>query len=599
MAFAYRQKVESLRIDVGQVATYSLSGYGHLDLHRLVKNLPRLVDLEFYHQKDMAPYRNLDDTIKWTYPDSLFQALEEHNPEVYLAAENVDPSRGDKSTVTHLRSWRWSSRLAGKDRPVEKLLEIHLSAPFVGLRKLSFVNYQIPCLRKDEEDPKHEELLAESLRVLPNLEHIVFESSTLVNTRLLSLLPKNLHKVELINCWEVTSEDFKSFIVTHGSQLRCLTLNHNQSLSLSWLPSLGVACPHLQVLRMDFGYFNLHATYHDAQPNYEKLLIPGETPTWPSTLQSLEITEARKWEAAAAEMFFQSLIGSAADLPDLRHLVIHGGLMNLGWRDRATFRDNWEKTLGRVFKRELEPYRKHFTISDGFTKGQSDPSHPDQTNGAADEGQGANSLMRRSSRAHQTTNSHWSGIPILNETSLATSSATSSAAGLQKSEVKEPQQQPSPPSRRSTRQSTRPVQTGKYAEDSSDHESDDEQVLPSTSVSSGEVSRRRRLAREAEVLRQTTGHIYARHDELPSSPPSTPPNSTSGSEDELSTGMTKAKGKQKEFIQGLCEVVDIKIDNQRPTEWQVTEADFLDSEPEGDDDWNGNDDFDMTAGYAW
>ena len=38
-------------------------------------------------------------------------------------------------------------------------------------------------------------------------------------------------------------------------------------------------------------------------------------------------------------------------------------------------------------------------------------------------------------------------------------------------------------------------------------------------------------------------------------------------------------------IQGLCTVVDVRIDNQRPRENQYTEAHFWDSEPSGDEDW--------------
>ncbi|KAE9983859.1 hypothetical protein EG328_009473 [Venturia inaequalis] len=39
-------------------------------------------------------------------------------------------------------------------------------------------------------------------------------------------------------------------------------------------------------------------------------------------------------------------------------------------------------------------------------------------------------------------------------------------------------------------------------------------------------------------------------------------------------------------IQGMCDVVDIRIDNLRPTENQMHESDFLDSEPSGDEDWD-------------
>ena len=44
-------------------------------------------------------------------------------------------------------------------------------------------------------------------------------------------------------------------------------------------------------------------------------------------------------------------------------------------------------------------------------------------------------------------------------------------------------------------------------------------------------------------------------------------------------------------IQGMCEVVDVRIDNLRPAESQFTEGDFLDSDRDEDDDgeWNGED----------
>ncbi|RAL02423.1 uncharacterized protein BO80DRAFT_352385 [Aspergillus ibericus CBS 121593] len=52
-------------------------------------------------------------------------------------------------------------------------------------------------------------------------------------------------------------------------------------------------------------------------------------------------------------------------------------------------------------------------------------------------------------------------------------------------------------------------------------------------------------------------------------------------------------------IQGMCDVVMVRIDNQRPTETQFNEEDFLDEELSGDEDWNGND-LDVTHGrHAW
>ncbi|KAF2128944.1 hypothetical protein P153DRAFT_367248 [Dothidotthia symphoricarpi CBS 119687] len=52
-------------------------------------------------------------------------------------------------------------------------------------------------------------------------------------------------------------------------------------------------------------------------------------------------------------------------------------------------------------------------------------------------------------------------------------------------------------------------------------------------------------------------------------------------------------------VQGLCHTVIFRIDNFRPREEIYNEADFLDAEPSGDEEWNGNDDNEDEEGYAW
>lgn len=52
------------------------------------------------------------------------------------------------------------------------------------------------------------------------------------------------------------------------------------------------------------------------------------------------------------------------------------------------------------------------------------------------------------------------------------------------------------------------------------------------------------------------------------------------------------------YVQGMCDVVMIRIDNHRPAETQFNENDFLDDELSGDEDWNGHD-FDPDGGHAW
>ncbi|KAJ5493413.1 hypothetical protein N7539_002159 [Penicillium diatomitis] len=50
--------------------------------------------------------------------------------------------------------------------------------------------------------------------------------------------------------------------------------------------------------------------------------------------------------------------------------------------------------------------------------------------------------------------------------------------------------------------------------------------------------------------------------------------------------------------QGMCDVVNIRIDNQRPTDTQFKETDFLDDELSGDEDWTG-DDWEPAERHAW
>jgi hypothetical protein len=62
-----------------------------------------------------------------------------------------------------------------------------------------------------------------------------------------------------------------------------------------------------------------------------------------------------------------------------------------------------------------------------------------------------------------------------------------------------------------------------------------------------------------------------------------------------------ASDEEEPFVQGRCHTVIFRIDNFRPREEIFNEADFLDAEPSGDEEWNGNEDHenDDGGGYAW
>jgi hypothetical protein len=545
----HRRKIKSLCIDVGQVLAYTLPGYGHLDLYNLIKDLPLLSGLELYHQRDMSPFRDLDTNIKWTYPENIFEALEYVSPE-------ADALKGEKTDICTLRSWRWSSRLAGKTWPIEKLMNVHLKPSFSGLRKIAFVNYQVPSIGKNEEDPNHERILAGSLEPLRNLDHLILESSTLVNNKLLPLLPKTLRRLELINCWEVNAEDFAEFLVTHGRHFRELILNHNTSLSMSFLPVLGSACPDLEIFKMNLTYYNIHATYHDSEPAFEKLLLPGQVPHWPCKLQIMELIQLRKWENDAAEMFFQSLLDSAAALPDLRHLTIQA-ILNIGWRDRASFRDKWLGSIEHVFKRVSTPPKWHPTM-----KPQTDTK------------------FRIDSKPAVIVPLQQPRVEVQQRVSSASSSGTV-------------QNLPEVPStRRPQRKCARQSKTNAYVESS---DTSDAEEPKDSSFAPKDTSRRpNTLTRELNILKQTAGI---------DSPDVGPLSSLTGTDisdrDDVPLRVA-SKPKNAQVIQGMCEVVDLRIDNLRPAERQVTEADFLDEEASGDDDWNGEDpENNNSYAFAW
>jgi len=500
--FKYRPKVECVTIDVGMTAVRPV------DLANVVRHCPRLSELDIRHFKDMSPYRQLDDNLRFTYPAELF---------ANLAAD-------DGSQVIRLKSWRWSQRMMGKDLTLGALKGLHLTPAFHGLRKLTFVNYQRPLLiAKDPDDPdvvaedkRHAENFAGLLQVLPDLIHLVMESSTVVNDHLLPLLPRTLQHLELINCWDVNSDHFSEYLVTHGQMLRELTLHHNQSLSIRFLPVLASACPNLAALRMNLTYYNHHEFYHDSDPFYEHLLTADEVPTWPSSLQVVELENLRQWDRQAAEVFFKSLVDSAAHLPKLRHLAIKA-MLDIPWRQRSEMRDKWVRQLKRVFKRPWSnptPARS-LRVQAAQPAPKSTPSKKVRGRGSSN-----TASRRRSGR-------------IASLVSASSSRASSVARG-----------------------SRRPGDGGfSYREPDSDEDSD-------TEAGRGKS--------EAEV------HAI----DAPS-----PASSTSSDEG---------------FVQGLCEVVDIRFDNQKPVETQFSMGDFLDSDhANSDDEWTGEDDGMEASDYAW
>jgi hypothetical protein len=223
-------------------------------------------------------------------------------------------------------------------------------------------------------------------------------------------LPSNLTRLELTNCLEITSDIMQTYLQASGHQLKELVLSHDPSLNLSFLGCLQICCPRLELLKMDLTYYSERLITKDADPLYDELLLPGDRPSWPRTLRHLEILHAQKWSADGAKSLFDSLVSNSRTLPDLRCLVIHAHI-NIPWRDRVGFRDQWIKRLRRVFlrpRRDPLPYLGSLMQHRLWSQAQddlaraSDRKHAPKVKAPSDEAQDNGAEPRRSKRVADT-----------------------------------------------------------------------------------------------------------------------------------------------------------------------------------------------------
>lgn len=496
----YNVKVQRLELDVSRLLP-------HIELGSVVRALPQLTHVDIFDLLDRPPYRRETTSSRWHYPDDLLSAFQ--------------------TAGVRLKTWRWNMLLSGTTQTNNLLWmkEVHADMAFKGITELHFNNYATPSkLSGGADGLTPEELFASAIAVLENLRSLTFESSTIVNDRSLPLLPNNLSSLNITNCESITSEALSAFLLTHGSHLKELVLNHNQALDISFLPELKVSCPRLEVLRMDLNYYNSFATHRDSDPKYVDLLKSEEVPSWPLTLQMLEMVYLRKWTSNAAETFFQSLIDSAEELSDLRVLVLKA-ILDIGWRDRANFRDQWIGRLQRVFLRHSKPPSSHLVSLRAFSEWK------------ASQGATHESLLGESEDSRK-----FSHVEIPSKHNLRAADELQSIDG--------------------------------------------DSPIGNTSVTDADDAAwgGRRLRPRTKLSGYATSDSES---------------NSEGSSDDAHSPKDWRRMDEK-FIQGMCNVVDVRIDNLRPREELFGEEDFLDSEASGDEDWNGNDDIgDGEDGYAW
>ncbi|KAJ5178764.1 hypothetical protein N7492_001974 [Penicillium capsulatum] len=458
LSINYAAKVKELYVEMELLLLYK-SGptLGYFDLSELVSKVPQLQVLRLYHRDDfivgLPPWNIIPS--KCSYLGSLFSALNQGG--------------------IYLRSWDWNARFLDTQELIPFMSEIHRHSAFRGLRELRLLHLGDTDL---EDTPAKEAALADTIRALPEIERLELLECTLVGATFLPQLPATLRSLVLCNCDRVLSGHLTDFLKSHGQHLRELSLHNNRHLDMSFITTLGQHCPVLTKFKMDIQIHD-QSSYRDTEPHFRELLGESEVPTWPASLQEIDLIQLRRWNVATAGMFFGSLVEAAPRLPHLRRLNV-SAILKIGWRDRASFRERWINRLEKVFLRH---------------------SPPPDPNGR--------SLHKRPLHV---------GPPSAPEATTAT--ARPSTAGSDQSLLSK---------RHSQRLATRKSFDEDFAESpGSDHPVD------------GDAG----------------------------------------------------------YVQGMCDEVNVRIDNLRPSEMQFNEADFLDDELSGDDDWEG-DDYEPGDAYAW
>ena len=501
--YNYRSKIKYLEIEVSSVLLHKYVGLPPLNLDELIEVTPQLRGIAIHLQSDQPQHVMVSSSLRKigvVYKDSLFDGLRKNN--------------------INLLTWKWNfmfnqAAVTSDSYPWGMLKDLHLQAPLQSIRNLEIARYN----RKSSMDELY---VAKAINALPNLSRLNINSCDFLDDAFLSLLPRHLESLH-ISVWpSLTSDRLHPFLLTHGSNLRELILDHNQSLNIDFLVDFASACPYLEIFKINMSFYSLYATFPDSEPKFEILLTSGRAPTWPTTLQVLELLQLRKWTLASAELFITSLVESASELLQLRRLVLKTSI-EIGWRDRATFRDQWIGKLRKVFLRISPPP----TIS---------PSKFVAT--------GTNVLREEAnSRLPQGTDesrSRRSGLRNRQGGSIV-------RVEIPKDVLDTETESDTPIAPQSTRRSSRLKDLD--AEDSIKHRNG------------------RGSQKEAKVS-EPTSHGVEEETDIPS------------------------------FIQGMCDVVDIRIDNLRPAQVQFSENDFLDEPLSGDEDWNSDDSLPV-EGYAW
>ena len=464
-----RAWIQYLRIQAIPVLARKDQGEDPINLAELLKLLPMLRGLRLEINHDVPLRRSQGygfgaRSLNSVYQPSLINVLKEQQ--------------------IHLRSIKWNYYFnRNSPFPWTQLAAIHKEPIFRRLEHVEVVWFNVFASVQNRDI--FAQSLVDALNSSLSLKSLTLNGCQLrLGLDVLGALPKTLENLTFTDT-AVHSVLLGQYLAECGGNLRSLRINYNRTIDLSFLGALDVNCPKLESLQYELSSISHQDSAVSSEGALQNLLPDGTIPTWPSSLQRVEMLYLRKWSLESAETFFKSFLQHAHKLPNLRALVLKA-TVNLDWKDRVKFRDKWTASLLKTFKRNVaDPKPVNFYL-------------PRNT--------GPPASKRLSSRRK------------------------TEASG-------------SPSTRKRLRTAT--------------------EDAPQSRRSSGRITRMRKEQESTPVTRSLDN-------------------------DNQKAELDDIEHYQDYAIQGMCDVVDIRIENLHPAHVQFEEKDFLDSEPSGDEDWDGD-----------
>ncbi|KAJ8609657.1 hypothetical protein MRB53_038994 [Persea americana] len=330
-SFNHGTKVKALDLNVRQT--------GHLDGDAIASSFPNLSVLNVMHPLELPRYAKSMSRERWTYSQNLF------------ASPACDTLR--------LTAFRWIFPFL-PGAPLDKVAYVVATQgtkAFSRLETLTLSNFlQLDGLADTIEEVAR--TLAGLITQLPTIRHLdLLQFDPYHWGEFFSQMPNHLTAVNFTSCRCMEAVDLAAFLKAHGQSMKSIRLAKNTGLNLEFLVNLASSTPALEELFVDCNDYNPRLQSEDGVKSGPLLNITDK-PSWPDSLQNLQLHNLRHWTVEVAEMFLASLIQSAPSLTNLTVLVLRV-MIDIGWRDRAGFREKWIGQLQDSFLRRSEPPRTY------------------------------------------------------------------------------------------------------------------------------------------------------------------------------------------------------------------------------------------------